>query len=294
MSYTDFYNPRRVTLPFWAWGASYTIVPNRHIGMDIGYWNGQTETVPALQAGRVVRRRWTKAMGMCVVVQVGDRFHVYCHLANDRLPAEGTWLNRGDRVGRLAVGARSEDSVDFPGTAWGGIHLHLVITNYADAAYTFPRIRGSEFYDPAITVRDALAEAAGGGGRPFEPEKPKEWDEMASQAEIEASFRKVARELVGPDRRESAIIWVGQNAWVADYGTGTRYNAVQGHATVPDAIRFIEWLRDGLGWGEYKNQAPFTIAGLVDITNQKSIREEVAAGVKDAMAAKVSDKEKEG
>ncbi len=174
-TWRDFFATWRWTLLFWERGKDYTIVTNRHIGLDVGRFSGVPEQVPALKSGTVVRVLWTKTMGMVVVLDVGaGRFHAYCHLSGAKLPARGQWIAQGARVGRLAEGPANvpTSDIEFPGTAWGGIHLHLVETNHPDAAYTFPRIKGSEFYNPADTIKQLLAGAADTGiARPFDPEE---------------------------------------------------------------------------------------------------------------------------
>lgn len=156
-----FYSEEMWTRKFWAWGSEYTIVPNRHIGLDIATGRRAID-VPALLSGRVVRVRNTHAMGMVVVIQTGSDCLAYCHLSKHDLPFVGQSIPQGGRVGRLAAGPASLDSehVEYPGKAWGGVHLHLVHTNHPDAAYTYPRVRGSEFYDPAVLIRSVLSAPA--------------------------------------------------------------------------------------------------------------------------------------
>ena len=125
---------------FWGWGfgkfgSRYTIVYQRHIGLDMA----RRGDVPVLWSGTVVRVVKTQAMSWVVVIDTGlpgnRRFHSYCHLAYDRLPRVGVRLERGERVGRVALGARSSNDPDWGGTAWDGPHLHYVVGGHPDSAY---------------------------------------------------------------------------------------------------------------------------------------------------------------
>jgi len=186
-SIATFYAPGRVQLRFGATG-NYTIVKNRHIGIDQGT-NRQAIDVPALLPGRVVDVvRAHRILGSVVVVDVGvlapwgRRVYLsYCHMSKDRLPEIGAWLAAGDRVGRLAAGPKSLPSweVDYPGSSWGGIHLHLVAGFHPRSAHQ--EVSGHRtlemFIDPADLVWRALNGApAGGNARPLE-------DEMSAEAE---------------------------------------------------------------------------------------------------------------
>lgn len=151
----QFYALANVTLKFWAFGLLYTIVRFRHIGIDIGTGRKAID-VPALLGGTVVAVVRTGSMGMVVVVQVGSRFYAYCHLANVDLPDEGDVIKQGHRVGQLAW-MKDPKSVGYAGSAWNGIHLHLVISNRADGAYRYPKARDAEFFDPAPIIAAVLA-----------------------------------------------------------------------------------------------------------------------------------------
>lgn len=155
LSIAQFYALANVTLKFWAFGLAYTIVRFRHIGIDIGTGRKAID-VPALLGGKVVRVVRTSTMGMVVVIQVGSRYFAYCHLADRDLPDVGDVIKQGGRVGRLAW-STDPKSRDYAGTAWKGIHLHLVVTNQPNGAFQYPRAAGVEFYDPAPIIRDVLA-----------------------------------------------------------------------------------------------------------------------------------------
>lgn len=175
MNWITFYAVSMWTNRFWAWGAAYTIVKNRHIGLDIGTGRRAVD-VPALFGGRVVIVTKTESMGWVVVIDSGlpgnRRYHAYCHLSGDRLPRAGSMIDRNGRVGRLAAGPRGVPytSVEYPGTAWDGIHLHLVLSDIAHGAYT--RNTGATFANPEDLIREALAgQAASNGSKPFDPEE---------------------------------------------------------------------------------------------------------------------------
>ena len=160
---------------FWGWafgksGSAYTIVAGKHIGLDMA----RTGDVPALFGGTVVRVVRTGTMAWVVVLDTGmsgaRRYHSYCHLVNDRLPRVGQRIERGGRVGRVALGSRDSGSPEWGGTAWDGRHLHFVSGGHPESAYN--KVSGhralSAFTDPTILIREALAAPAGGGTTPFE------------------------------------------------------------------------------------------------------------------------------
>lgn len=182
MNWRVFYAVVMWTNRFWAWGAAYTIVKNRHIGLDIGTGR-RAVNVPALQAGRVVIVTKTRSMGWVVVLDTGlpgsRRYHAYCHLAAENLPRPGVRIDRNERVARLASkGARDVgyDDPEYGGTAWDGIHLHLVFSDISYGAYTLNT--GATFANPEDFIREALAgQAADAGSRPFEPEEDDMFDD---------------------------------------------------------------------------------------------------------------------
>lgn len=190
----DFYAESAWGLKFGAYGKDYTIVPNRHIGQDIA----RTGDVPALLAGRVVRRVKTATMAWGIVTDIGaGLFLSYWHLADDNLPAVGAVLAQGDRVGRIAKGPKTlpQSNPEFPGLAWYGQHCHIVVGTNIGSAYLFvPGHRTLDaFRDPLTFIRQVLAGTASDGAKPF-PVEPKEWDEMATKEEIKAAVREVLAE----------------------------------------------------------------------------------------------------
>lgn len=189
MSIVTFYAVAMWTLRYWAWGAGYTIVKNRHIGLDIGTGRRAID-VPAIWGGKVVRVIRTQSMGFVVVLDTGlsgaQRYHSYCHMSGDRLPKINQTIRQGARVGRLAAGPKSLPflNVDFPGSLWDGIHLHLVFSSHIAGAYT--KGTGSDYANPEELIREVLAKltnpkpgTAGGGSRPVPtPISPEEDDDM--------------------------------------------------------------------------------------------------------------------
>lgn len=169
MSLASFWNPGRFTRGFGAVGLGYTIVKNRHIGLDVA----STGDIPALVAGVVSQVASTTQMGKCVEIDTGrsdGRYWSYCHVANVDLPARGTQIGRGDRVGRVARGPKTlpMSHPEFPGRSWGGPHVHLVVSNIRGAAWTYPPARRlSDFYDPDPLVRSILANPASLNLTPF-------------------------------------------------------------------------------------------------------------------------------
>lgn len=157
----EFWNLAHITLRFGAPGRLYTIWKGRHAGVDIGT-NRQAIDVPALVSGEVVRVVKTSAMAWVVVLDVGgDRDHAYCHLSGHNLPRVGDRIDQGERVAKLAAGPISvgPENVEFPGTAWEGIHLHFVVTDHPDGAYTVPVWwkKRARLFDPEPVIRTVLA-----------------------------------------------------------------------------------------------------------------------------------------
>lgn len=187
MNITTFYAVAMWTLRYWAWGAGYTIVKNRHIGLDIGTGRRAID-VPAIWGGKVVRIIRTQSMGFVIVIDTGlpgaQRYHSYCHMSGDRLPKINQTIRQGTRVGRLAAGPKSLPflNADFPGSLWDGIHLHLVFSSHIAGAYT--KNTGSDYANPEELIREVLAKltkpkpgTASGGSRPVPtPISPEEDD----------------------------------------------------------------------------------------------------------------------
>jgi len=189
MSVQTFWSASRWSNLFGTWGQDYTIVKDpggggRHIGLDAA----SIGDIPCLVEGRVVSVRWTSSMGYCVEIDTGrkdGRYFTYCHIARDDLPAVGSLIAVGGRVGRTAYGPRgiSTSSADFPGSAWRGTHCHLVVSNYRGAAWSEVTGRTlAAFYDPAPIIRSVLSGTASGGSTPLE-------DDVAYKDDIDLQNR---------------------------------------------------------------------------------------------------------
>lgn len=206
LTVTDFYAESAWGLSFGASGSAYTIVSGRHIGQDIV----RTGDVPALLGGTVTAVLLTSAMAWCVEVLTADGVRLtYCHLANDNLPTVGQVLAQGDRVGRLAKGPTSLPlrDPDFPGTAWTGMHLHLVCSRIARAAWTIAAGRTlADFIDPTIIIRSVLTGTASGDAHPFEE------DDMYDQAARDELMREL--EIIRPIKMYALVDDSGAGGWV--------------------------------------------------------------------------------
>jgi len=163
MSLPEFYATTRWTLRYWAFGLLYTIVRFRHIGLDIGT-GGRAIDVPALWGGTVVRVVKTNTMGFVIILDTGlpgaRRYHSYCHMSGERLPDEGDKIRQGGRVGRLAEGPKTLklSAIDFPGTLWNGVHLHLVLSSHIAGAYT--KGTGATYANPETLIIEVIAKLA--------------------------------------------------------------------------------------------------------------------------------------
>ena len=215
MSVQTFWSEARWGLKFGAWGKDYTIVKAPHGGgYHVGFDIQSAGDIPCLIGGGVVTVLKTGTMGYCVEIDTGaaragqGRYFTYCHIAGDNVPRVGDKVAAGGRVGRTARGPRgiAYTSVEFPGTAWYGIHCHLVVSDIIHAAWTTVKGRTlSAFYDPAPIIRSVLSNHAGGDAKPF-PIIPKEWDEMATKQEIKDAVREVLADATGP--KPSGYTWL--------------------------------------------------------------------------------------
>ena len=155
----EFFGPDRWTFAFWEWGAGYTIVKNRHIGLDVG----SRGRVPSLLPGRVVRVVKTLTLGYVVIIDTGrshGRYHSHCHMSGHGLPREGDWVEQGQEFATVATGPKGLPASDpnFGGTLWDGAHDHLVVHNKIGGAYLYGQ--DDEYYDPADVIREVLAQPA--------------------------------------------------------------------------------------------------------------------------------------
>lgn len=113
-----------------------------------------------------------------------------------------------------------------------------------------------------------------GGNATETPEQRDEKDIQMGTTEILAAIH---------DRRSVAVVEVNGAIYVADFGAGTKWNVARGQSNVDAAFKFIDFLRDGLGWPDIRKQSPLTLAGLVDVTEEGTVRQEVAEGIRDAL-----------
>ena len=220
-----------MTLPFWATGSAYTIVPGRHIGLDQApIPAGQPWDVPALVAGRVVLSVQTSALGRVTVVDTGRskrRYISYCHeFYGDPAPT-GTVLARGGRTGRLALANES------PGTAWRGVHCHVVVHDNTYGA--FSRV-GDTYYDPATEIANYLASPAGGNSTPLE-------DDMALNATTDyEAFKTMLQRALKFDVRP--------NGAGADYKLGRtlweQLNGIEKAASTPVTAEQVKMIADAV------------------------------------------------
>ena len=158
----DLWKDGDLTLRFWAYGSQYTIVPGRHIGADQApNPGGEPWDVPALVEADVHHTIQTTAIGRVVVTdthRATRRYISYCHGFYGDPAAQNDHLKPGDRVMRLA---RAWES---PGTAWDGVHCHVVVHDNPEGAYT--RV-GDTYYDPIDDIDRYRTSTAGGTPRPL-------------------------------------------------------------------------------------------------------------------------------
>lgn len=169
-----FYDPDNWTRRYWEYGEGYTIVRNRHIGLDIA----RSGRVPALVGGTVVDWADTQAMGRVIIVDVGlknGKYLSYCHMSKYDMPALGQRLHQGELFGRLATGPKSVGfgHANFPGYSWSGTHLHLVWHNKPGGAYLLNQ--KDSYNNPENLIREVLSTPA--ASTPIVPFIPPEEEE---------------------------------------------------------------------------------------------------------------------
>lgn len=230
-----FYDPGNWTRRYWEYGEGYTIVRNRHIGLDIA----RSGRVPALVAGTVVDWADTQAMGRVILVDVGlknGKYLSYCHMSKYDMPALGQRLQQGELFGRLATGPKSVGfgHANFPGYSWSGTHLHLVWHNKPGGAYLLNQ--KDTYNNPENLIREVLSTPAGLPTTPFDEEEEEE--EMAIPNVITVGVPNAAG---GPNTYWSMNI--------ADHTIALLRNGTQ-----------LDFRRN-LGIPEFLNQAPAIIEG---------------------------------
>ena len=268
-SIAEFYS--RVTRGFGAAG-NYTIVQGRHIGTDFGT-NRRAVDVPAVTGGEVVRVINTAELGTVVVVKSGDLFFSYCHLSKDNPPRQGDRVVAGGRVGRLAAGPKKVPSwdVEYPGTLWDGIHLHLVVGFHAESAYR--KITGhrtlDKFLDPVGFVGRAIEGApAGGNATPLE-------DEMSVEAE--RMIREMYQEIL--PGKAGVKTQGGVNKLLTDI-----LAAVRGVKSPPSAADAAEAV-----WATTVKRGGKDISALQELADAKTFAAEGAKGVTPAQVQVIAD-----
>lgn len=197
-----FFGPSRWTFAFWEWGPNYSIVKNRHIGLDVG----SRGRVPSLLPGRVARVVKTTTMAWVVVIDTGrkaGRYHSHCHMSGHGLPREGDWVGQGQEFATVAVGPKGlpASHPDFGGTLWDGAHDHLVVHDKIGGAYLYGQ--NDTYYDPADVIREVLS-APAGAGAPFDLEDDMFTDEdrrmlrelRTTQLEDSGSYRATVRKQI--------------------------------------------------------------------------------------------------
>ena len=273
----EFYAESGWGLRFGASGAAYTIVPGRHIGQDIA----RTGDVPALLPGKIIRRVRTNTMAWGVVTDIGSGLYLsYWHLADDNLPPVGTYLQQGDRVGRLALGARNSSSPDWPGTAWTGPHCHIVIGTNPGSAYLYvPGHRTLDaFRDPLIFVRQVLASAAGRGSTPLNPDnRQQEEDEMPIRIISAPAWEAAGKRLI---TNGSSVLEVPAGAAQVLIQNGIPYRIYEGDNANTDMLYevSVNWALGGLDAGTVAEKVK-GITATVDFDSSR-IAEDIASRLK--------------
>lgn len=198
------------------------------------------------------------------------------------LHLDSRFVGRGDRVKRGQVialsGATGYGEEDWSWNVWetGGAHVHMTL--WLTQRYIFGAngtVDPEPYFDPEGSTAGTDATRV-----------PTEEEELmsASQTIIDTLGPRIdaaGKQL--KDRRDVALMWVNGDCWVCDYPSRTRWNAAAGQATVEDTFLFIDKvLVEGLGWSEHENQSPIVIAALRDITDEGSVRDEVAKALRNA------------
>lgn len=187
---------------------------------------------------------------------------------------------RVNRWGHVAVdiegGGHSILSATGHAREWWAVNAGI-ISVAAQTARGMPYLGWSYTYGRRNRITITVPGTAGGGATPFDPVE----DDMNDDQD--GRLKSVESLVKGLDtRRDTAIVWVNGRAWVVDHAAGTKWDAARGQSTIEEAFAYIAWLR-ALGFTEYQKQAPFTLAGYRDITNEGDLNEEVLAGVREAV-----------
>lgn len=160
-----------------------------HRGQDVrerGRRGSIITDVDAIDDGRVVYvGRPNDLLGLTVVIDTGrdqGRYESHSHMAGV-VVSVGQQVESGQRLGRNAAMDENPGKVD-------GVHDHITITD----AYNGAWMTWMDEYDPLPFIQAAYARAvdgstAAGGGTPWQP-PVKEWDEMASEQQVETIVQR--------------------------------------------------------------------------------------------------------
>lgn len=138
------------------WGDEWNVLRadgSRHRGHDI--MTGSRNEVPALYAGRVVTRGYTRVLGFYIVLKTDHGYDYYCHLLEKDRPSLGLEILRGTKVGTTATWG------DPTGSAWTGPHLHY------GSGPKVTSVTSGATHDATKLVQAALTATAGGGTTPL-------------------------------------------------------------------------------------------------------------------------------
>lgn len=136
------------------------------------------------------------------------------------------------------------------------------------------QLPGSVYKWPLV---ESIPSTAGSDAKPL-PKPPTEEEQIMSVKDEIVSG--VAKELEDRKVRSDAIVWVNGSAFLVDDAGGTKWNVARGQKTIEDAFAFINWLR-ARGFTEYLNQPHYVLAGYRDVTEEGSVRDEVAKALRE-------------
>lgn len=151
------YDDDRLGRPYKFWDRKVYTMKGYHRGQDIRKQNERKTAsvvtdVVSLSAGKVVYiGRPNELLELTIVVDTGRGRGRYEFHSHDAEPV----VKKGQKVAAGEKLARNADEDENPGTAWGGPHDHLVISDYADGAWM-----NRPEYDPLPFIKAARAAAA--------------------------------------------------------------------------------------------------------------------------------------
>jgi hypothetical protein len=151
------YSDDRLGRPYKFWDRDVYTMKGYHRGQDVRKQNERktasvVSDVVSLSAGKVVYvGRPNDLLELTIVVDTGrpkGRYESHSHNA-------GQVIRKGQQVAAGEKLARNADDDENPGTAWGGPHDHLVISDYIDGAWM-----NRPEYDPLPFIEAARKAAA--------------------------------------------------------------------------------------------------------------------------------------